>query len=79
MADEAGNSQQVAAVLPAEGSDSLTTAQEEKTQCIVDACNTKDLDGLISLATTAEGFLTDELRQRACMLQMKPPPTSWLH
>ena len=39
---------------------------EAKKDNIVTACDTQDLDGLISLATEREGLIDDGLRQKAC-------------
>jgi non-canonical (house-cleaning) NTP pyrophosphatase len=42
-------------------------ARAEKAEAIRQACDTRDIERLISYATTEGGLLDDELRQRACM------------
>jgi hypothetical protein len=69
MAFEADAPQLAIPSTPLEKADSLPPVQHDKIQRIVEAYNTKDLDGLILLATSKGGFLNDELRQKACTLQ----------
>lgn len=41
-------------------------ARAEKSEAIRQACDTRDIETLISSAITAGGLLDDELRRRAC-------------
>jgi hypothetical protein len=50
------------------GSKEQSARNDEKTNAIRLACDTRDIDALITLATSEGGFLQDDLRQLACML-----------
>lgn len=45
-------------------------ARAEKAETIRQACDAHDIETLISSATTHGGLLDDELRQRACMVNL---------
>jgi hypothetical protein len=66
MAAEASDTQPAASSTSSLESEALPPGIQAKIERIVEACNTRDLDGLISLATSEDGFVSDELRQRAC-------------
>jgi hypothetical protein len=44
----------------------VAVANREKTQRIIDACNSRNIKQLKTLAETDGGFLTDSLRRQAC-------------
>ena len=49
-----------------EEDDGVAEAARQKTRDILDACEEKDLDRLRTLAEAKGGFMTDELRRKAC-------------
>jgi hypothetical protein len=48
-------------------SEEKITWESEKVQAIDEACRWRNLDQLRGLAESKGGFLTDDLRQQACM------------
>lgn len=44
-------------------------ARAEKSEAIRQACDSRDIEALVSYATTEGGLLEDELRRRACKVQ----------
>ncbi|KAJ0422456.1 hypothetical protein BJY00DRAFT_280184 [Aspergillus carlsbadensis] len=50
------------------GSKEQSARNDDKIYAIRLACDTRDIDALITLATSEGGFLQDDLRQLACML-----------
>jgi hypothetical protein len=49
-------------------SDNADTARSKKEEAIRKACNLRDLDALVSYATSEGGLLNDDLRRSACKL-----------
>ena len=45
----------------------LSSNESNKVMLIIEACNAKDRDQLVALASTEGGFIEDEMRRRACM------------
>lgn len=50
-----------------QGSQAVQDFHDQKASDILDACRWRDIGRLKSLAEAEGGFLTDNLRQRACM------------